>query len=784
MARLTFHLIPHTHWDREWYLPRAAFQARLVPLLDQLLDQLERQPDARFVLDGQTILLEDYLAVRPGQFERLAAQVRRGALEVGPWYVLADELIPSAASLRRNLEEGRRDAGQFGKRMEVLYSPDAFGHPAELPTLAAEAGLRFGVAWRGVGRPEGRDRDLYRWRSADDSLPLYHLPRAGYEIGAELGESNQLAPHWARIRPELVARAVTPHIAVFVGADHHAPPVDLVAMRDRLRALEPEHEVRLSGLTEYFEALGSGIRKAGVLTGEFRHIDGHTWVLQGVHGTRTRMKRRFSRAELFLSRVAEPLARRAAPADQGRADLVRHTWRTLLQCQFHDTLCGTCSDTVAAEQEVRLGAVEAAAAEIAVRSLHELAGHDPDRAREDPDRAEPRLILWNPADRARGGVVTADVSIFRRDVLVGPPSGRTARVGAGYRPFALEMPTGELLPVQPLGVRPAQERLDADRHYPDQDEVDRISVAFRMPEIGGFGMLTLAPRSSAEQGRDTSLEAGNGFIRNGATGVQWSSPGTMLLEDRRSGARYAGLGAIEDETDAGDCYTASIDAGAGIRRARHGGLRIVAGGPLIAALESTWQIVRAGGGAISGRLLVALREDSPVVRLRLDVENQATNHRLRMRFPVGAGMAALAGTALGCIERLPVPASRQAGAIEQGVRTAPAHRFVAAAAGSRGLVLLAPGFFEYEWTGNQELVVTLLRSVGQLSRGDLRERPGHAAWPMATPGAQEPGRHTIELALAPCDAAALEHPERLERLWEDEFLPVQSRFIRDFTPRA
>ena len=32
---VTFHLIPHTHWDREWYLTRAAFQARLVPVLDE-----------------------------------------------------------------------------------------------------------------------------------------------------------------------------------------------------------------------------------------------------------------------------------------------------------------------------------------------------------------------------------------------------------------------------------------------------------------------------------------------------------------------------------------------------------------------------------------------------------------------------------------------------------------------------------------------------------------------------------------------------------------------------
>jgi alpha-mannosidase len=118
------------------------------------------------------------------------------------------------------------------------------------------------------------------------------------------------------------------------------------------------------------------------------------------------------------------------------------------------------------------------------------------------------------------------------------------------------------------------------------------------------------------------------------------------------------------------------------------------------------------------------------------------------------------------------------------VATAPAHRFVAAAAGARGLVVLAPGFFEYEWTRKRELVVTLLRSVGELSRADLAERPGHAGWPEPTPLAQEPGRHTIELALAPAAGEDLGNPERLERLWEDAFLPVQAVFLRDFVSRS
>src|SRR5215210_7571900 len=103
---LEAHVVSHTHWDREWYLPAARFRQRLVALIDELLaDDADR---TAFLLDGQAIVLEDYLAVRPERRAELSARLRDGRLEAGPWYVLADELIPSAEALVRNLFAGRR----------------------------------------------------------------------------------------------------------------------------------------------------------------------------------------------------------------------------------------------------------------------------------------------------------------------------------------------------------------------------------------------------------------------------------------------------------------------------------------------------------------------------------------------------------------------------------------------------------------------------------------------------------------------------------------------------
>jgi mannosylglycerate hydrolase len=241
MPGYTFHLIPHTHWDREWYLPQSVFLARLVPVLNDLIDRLGSEPDSTFLLDGQTVLLEDYLQVSPDRELGVAELVRTGRLQVGPWYVLADELIPSGESLIRNLLAGQSDSERLGGRTDVLYSPDAFGHPAVWPQLAGEFGMRFGVVWRGLGGEVGQDHDLYRWRGPDGrEVLLYHLPPEGYEVGAGLvADPERLPRAWAKVRSILVGRASTLQVPVFIGADHHAGHPSVTALLSLLGQLEP-----------------------------------------------------------------------------------------------------------------------------------------------------------------------------------------------------------------------------------------------------------------------------------------------------------------------------------------------------------------------------------------------------------------------------------------------------------------------------------------------------------------------------------------------------------------
>jgi alpha-mannosidase len=779
-----FHLIPHTHWDREWFLPRAAFHARLIALCDDLIERLHADPAFKtFLLDGQTVLVEDYLRARPDRETDVRALVKTGRLQVGPWYVLADELIPSGESLIRNLLLGAGDAERWGGRLDVLYSPDAFGHPAALPSIAREFGLKYGVLWRGLGS----ERDFFRWRGPDGKeILLWHLPPAGYEIGAALaGAGARLAEVWQEIRAALVQRAAGKHVPVFVGADHHAPHPAVGRLRDLLADLEPASAFRVSRLDEFFQAAESTSAKP--LDGELRSSHGYTWTLQGVHGTRAPLKRRHGQVELWLERIAEPLvalARYGGPAAHAVRDrraVLESAWRTLVRAQFHDTIAGTTSDVVTAAADQRLTEVAAYAAELTRDAVHDLVGHDADMARERADGTEPALVLWNPAARPRGGVTIADVTWFRRDVLVGPPgAGRRAREGRGYRPFALQGPSGRPIPVQVLAQRATRERIDAVRHYPDLDDVDQVRVAFRAPSAPGLGVTTFTAVAPVPMPREEDARVRGRTLENRFVEVALESNGALTITDRRNHERYGDVLRLEDAGDAGDAYTYCPPARDRVKTSRGPiTVRRLAGGPLVAALEARWEVTR----GIHVRQLVQLYADSPIVRVTLDVENHATYHRLRARVPTGlAGVSAAAGSAFGAVERPAVTVDRESTPNETPVRTAPAQRFVAAGRGNRGLALLAPAFFEYELTPKGEILVTLLRAVGDLSRGDLPTRPGHAAWPTAIPAAQCPGTTRIDLGIVPVGAAELERGDVVPQLWEEAFLPLHAVWLRDAGP--
>src|SRR6266550_654883 len=301
--------------------------------------------------------------------------------------------------------------------------------------------------------------------------------------------------------------------------------------------------------------------------------------------------------------------------------------------------------------------------------------------------------------------------------------------------------------------------------------------AFRAPALPGLGLAALTSGAAAPLGRGEDVRVRGRSLENRFVEVAVEANGAITLVDRKRNERYGELLRLEDGGDAGDAYTYCPPVRDRVKRSRGPiTVRRLAAGPLVGALEARWEMTR----GIDARSIVQLYADSPIVRVSLEIDNRNAHHRLRARLATGlAGALATAGTAFGAVPRPAVSADPAAYPRETPVRTAPAQRFVAAARAGRGLAVLAPGFFEYEWTAAGDLLITLLRAVGDLSRGDLPARPGHAAWPTPVPGAQCIGKTRIDLAIAPVSAADLERGDAVPQLWEDAFLPPHGLWLRD-----
>lgn len=442
MTSRTLHLVSHTHWDREWYLTFQQFRLRLVALMDKLLDLLHSDPDYRhFMLDGQTIILEDYLAVRPQKEEEVRHLVQAGRLAIGPWHVLADEFLVSPEALVRNLLLGAQTARRFGRRMDVGYAPDLFGHIGQLPQILRGFGLQSAVLRRGLS-----DEPVeLQWEAPDGSRVLLCYLRDGYGNVANLpvGHPEAFAGMIALASESLAPHAATPHLLLLNGTDHHeAQPGLPQAMAHAAGRLGGDRLIH-STLPDYVAAVRATGLDFPVVRGELRQCKRHH-LIPGVLSTRMWIKQRNAACETLLERWAEPFScwaehvdRRPPtvlftglqPADRLRrpADVLHLAWHRLLENHPHDSICGCSVDQVHAEMAVRFDEVEQIGEEITRQSLEAL-------ARAVNTTSAHSVVVFNPAAGPRSDVVEALV-----EVPDGRPEAALRLVDEGGQEAPLEL---------------------------------------------------------------------------------------------------------------------------------------------------------------------------------------------------------------------------------------------------------------------------------------------------------------------------------------------------------
>jgi alpha-mannosidase len=73
--------------DREWYQSHEKFRRVLVHILDDIFRLFRTDMNfTHFHADGQMVVVEDYLEIRPEMLSQVMEAGRKNLLSLGPWY--------------------------------------------------------------------------------------------------------------------------------------------------------------------------------------------------------------------------------------------------------------------------------------------------------------------------------------------------------------------------------------------------------------------------------------------------------------------------------------------------------------------------------------------------------------------------------------------------------------------------------------------------------------------------------------------------------------------------
>ena len=404
-----------------------------------MLNILATDPDYKFyMLDGQTIVLDDYLQVRPEREGELRLLVQSGRLLIGPWHVLPDEFLVSPESIIRNLLQGERTSRRFGSKMQVGYIPDPFGHIGQMPQILAGFGIPFAAVQRGL---DDQPCELF-WKAPNGSQVLLVNLRDGYGNAASLPTSDPPAflEQIYTIRDSLSSHNFFPHLLIMHGTDHMLPQPNTSAALAYTNQRLGDDILIHSNLPDYFAALQSFLSiesknppskpKIPTITGELRSSKRHH-LLPGVLSARVWIKQRNHQCETLLEKWAEPFSTISSLVahDSGQAEpsiaasknteyihnpapLLRHAWQLLMECHPHDSICGCSIDQVHDEMRPRFDQVEQIAEEIIFQSLEILATQINTTSLSSNRTPRGAIIIFNPNIQTNTGLTTVTLPVL------------------------------------------------------------------------------------------------------------------------------------------------------------------------------------------------------------------------------------------------------------------------------------------------------------------------------------------------------------------------------------
>ena len=731
----TLHIIPHSHWDREWYLPFEKHRVRLVELFDRLIQVMEENEDYTYYhMDGQYVVIDDYLEIKPHMRDRLLKLIRDGRIQVGPWYILQDEYLTSGEANVRNMLYGIKLCREIGAEpVETGYFPDAFGNISQAPQIVRGFGFDNAVFGRGLNdvgsdnqiiKQNGITRSELIWRAPDGSEVMGIMFANWYHNAMELPtDPDALRNRLASIVASTSRFALTNHLLGMNGCDHQPIQMDLHKVIALANEVQDEVEVKQSNFKDYVEAVRPYKDSFPVFEGEINgQLSAGSCPLICTASAHVDIKQMNHDVQHLLERITEPVSLLSMlGGGEYPSDLLLYAWKKLMQNHPHDSICSCSCDEIYEEMKTRFAKAAACGEELRDAALDHLAV-TVNTSAVDGDAA---ILVLSLEPNKSVVTVKANVDFDRTDstteIAVFDEQGREVPTKFTYIPnqFTYTLP---------------KDRFRQPRY------VNRFAVEMQVETHGiGYRVFAVKKQTSAVK---TAVRYAENAMENEFLSVKMNPNGTVDVTDKRTGRIYAGQNLFEDTRDVGNLYNYVQPDGDVAVTSADAKAEIVL--HEVTPWSVTFKVTVPMAIDADIATFVTLSDKVDRVDFKTVVTNRAEDHRLRALFPSE-------------IRTDSVFAEGQFDVVRRDIQPSPvwlnpcnAQRVQAfvtleSDTGREALMVANRGLCEYEVLrdGHNTVAVTLLRAIGEI--GDWGVFP--------TPLGQKKGTWTLEYSLIPYDTA-------------------------------
>lgn len=367
MKKFKIIVVPHSHWDKEWYFSKQDSDVILVDNLNKFLKLYQSNNDCySFTYDGQTSIIDDYLSYCQ-KSDVLTSALKKKKLIVGPWYSQPDFFNSTSESITRNLLLGINIAKSYeADYLKTAYVPDSFGHNSQMPQIYQQFGLNQFIYWRGAREKDVANATVHWWQGIDDSKILAYNFYFGYWVMGmhfpyqSLTENNleqqakKFVTSFAAILKILKNKVknVSDHLLIPLGGDQAPVTLLLKEFIQQVNLVDPENSWEVSDYDSYFA--NNKFNNLETVSGELKS-PAYARIHKTIGSQRADLKVKIKELEYNLFQHLEPLATYYYLCNGTYPTaIVNKVFKNLLTSQAHDSLGGCNSDNTNKDIDTRL----------------------------------------------------------------------------------------------------------------------------------------------------------------------------------------------------------------------------------------------------------------------------------------------------------------------------------------------------------------------------------------------------------------------------------------------